>query len=482
MKPFTDKQLRLIGAAYVLERLAPLTPYGKEAARAIRPFTRATKAELESELDNVALGAAYKNEPGGPLAKLCGILTRFRDIRGSLKKLGEEKWRILSDVELFEIKSFLLNLGDLKEAYERFSKEVELKGILITPMDAVLGILDPEGTRLRSFYVSEKFKPNYGLDKIRDEKRRLDFELSKAEGAEEYKEIENQRRQMALLEEDAEFNVRVNLTNLLSYYHNDFSSNIEAITRLDLILAKADLARKYGCVRPIITENSLILDHVYSPEVDAVLRGRGGGVTPISLELSPGTAVLTGANMGGKSVALKTLVLNSYLFQCGFLIFAKAAELPVFDNIDFVLEDESSVHSGLSSFGAEMVHINSLMDHAARGFSLIVLDEPARGTNPREGRAIAAGLAACLNALPSISILSTHYDNVAKSEYNCYMAAGLRKDMLDKSQISPDTIATLMDYRLVKVSPFDPVPNDALAICRLLNVNRGLLDVIEEMI
>lgn len=43
--------------------------------------------------------------------------------------------------------------------------------------------------------------------------------------------------------------------------------------------------------------------------------------------------MITGANMGGKSVALKTVAENVLLFQMGFFVFAKYASIPLLDFI-----------------------------------------------------------------------------------------------------------------------------------------------------
>ena len=40
--------------------------------------------------------------------------------------------------------------------------------------------------------------------------------------------------------------------------------------------------------------------------------------------------MITGANMGGKSISLKTIVLNVVLAMCGFYVYADYAEIPFF--------------------------------------------------------------------------------------------------------------------------------------------------------
>ena len=51
---------------------------------------------------------------------------------------------------------------------------------------------------------------------------------------------------------------------------------------------------------------------------------------PVSISWTGGAAVITGANMGGKSVAMKTVALNVAALQAGFLVCAKKAQMPLF--------------------------------------------------------------------------------------------------------------------------------------------------------
>jgi dsDNA-specific endonuclease/ATPase MutS2 len=165
------------------------------------------------------------------------------------------------------------------------------------------------------------------------------------------------------------------------------------------------------------------------------------------------------------------------------LAFAKSAALPLFDAMDFIMGDESSVWTGLSSFGAEIAALNGILERAS-GFSLIILDEPAKGTNPEEGRAVAAALAKRLNGQMSISVIATHYDNVAAADYRRYTTAGLKKGKVAAAEkLTPELIPELMDYRLVEVTQSQAsaqaAPRDALTICKLLGLDAGVIELIE---
>ena len=426
MNKLSEKQLNQIGARFVFDKITPVTAFGQEMARAVAPYKKCDEAALFEELDNVETAA-------GIGTAFDAVLSKFRDIRGSVKKLTGG---VLSLVELFEMKAFLLTLDDLADMPCVLNKTYKI--------GEALALLDPDGTRLRSFFISERYSDK--LRGIRARKLAADNE--------------EERLRVVSEEEDEELNVRIRLTALLSAFAADFNENIKHIAWLDFVLAKGKIAREFRCVKPRKAQKRAFFKNMYSPEVADALAARELCVTPTDIEISPGVSVLTGANMGGKSVALKTLALNVYLFQCGMLVFADEAELSMFEYIDFIFDDESSIYSGLSSFGAEITHINEMVKQAEQKFCLLILDEPAKGTNPREGRAIAAGLARYLNGLDSVSVLSTHYDNVAGDEYKCYVT---------------------VDYRLVEASTFveNKVPNDALNICRRLGLKGELLELIE---
>lgn len=55
-------------------------------------------------------------------------------------------------------------------------------------------------------------------------------------------------------------------------------------------------------------------------ELREILEEQGKKYTGIDIELSQGATVITGANMGGKSVALNTITENILLFHMGFYL------------------------------------------------------------------------------------------------------------------------------------------------------------------
>ena len=230
----------------------------------------------------------------------------------------------------------------------------------------------------------------------------------------------------------------------------------------------------------------LRLTGMFVPDVVQTLRQSGGEFTPVDIELRRGPTVITGANMGGKSVALRAVVLNALLAHMGFFVFAQQAEVPLFDEIILIAEDGQSVQQGLSSFGAEITALDNALTRCRGRFCLLVLDEFARGTNPEEGRRIVSALVRYLSDKNSIALLATHYDGAARYAAAHYQVAGLRD--VDPAALKREieagggfqAIRRHMDYRLLPAGAFDECPRSALTICRLLLTQKDLIEVIEE--
>jgi DNA mismatch repair ATPase MutS len=191
--------------------------------------------------------------------------------------------------------------------------------------------------------------------------------------------------------------------------------------------------------------------------------------------------------MGGKSVALKTIALNTLLALCGMYTFAENAIVSLLDNIYIISEDLESIDSGLSSFGGEILEFNRI-SKKINDKSLLIMDEFARGTNPDEGAAIVKATTQWLQNKDAFSVLSTHYDNVAELAGAHYQVIGLKDiDLISlKSELAVievnkgvDRIADHMNYGLYKVVGKQNCPKDALNICKLLDLDPDIVQLAE---
>ena len=474
-----------------------LSPFGKQAARTPRWYGPGEEAALEEELDNVALamelwaagGTAPQAAEGcgceaprvnpadlkDAAAALRGVtrcLPLFHDIRGSFDR---EPGTPFDLVELFEIKHFLVTMEQVTDAY---AKMPALAGIAFPPLTEAMALMDPEGRRLPTFSIVNSYHND--LAPLRVEKAKLEKAIRMTQEDKRGPLLEK-RRVLAVQEDQLELEVRRMLTEKLMVYKPEFLANMEALGHLDLIVAKGKLALRYHCVRPSLSaDKSIALREVVHPQVAEDLAERGEQFTSLDLELRPGCTVITGANMGGKTVSLRSTVLSLLLCQCGFFVFAKSASLPLFHRVDLILADSGPGAGGLSSFGKEVHLLDTLLRQTRDCFFFVAMDEFARGTNPQEGAALARALVRYLGTLDCVALMTTHYDGVSDVAGAHYQVAGLVRDIQgDEGDDPRKRIARRMDYHLLPAPPGAPCPRDALRVCRLLKLDDALMDLFQ---
>lgn len=437
------------GYDWVIRRLETASPLGAALARQPRWYGPGQEDALRRELARVEQAKGW---PRARVDSLTHLLSQLRDIRGTFRRGDQAPMDV---VELFEVKHFLLRLEELAQVYAA----APLEGVELAPMGDMLALLDPSGRRLPAFHVENAFDP--ALERIRAEKTQVEQDLRQ----QKTDALLERRAALARQEDEAERGARRRLTAALLREKERFLSNLDALGRLDLVLAKAALARKYGCTRPEIGGDGVSLEAMLHPQVAEHCEG---GFTPVNVTLERGATVITGANMGGKSVCLKAVTLDLLLLHTGFFVFAGRMTSPLFDCVGLIGADGQSVERGLSSFGAEVKELDEALKRGKGRFFFLALDEFARGTNPREGAALGRALAAHLNTLDCVALLSTHYDGVASAARRHYQVAGLDLD------------TRRLDYRLIPAAPDAPCPQDALKICRLLGLDEGLMAAFEE--
>lgn len=479
---YDDKQM--LGFEYVQELLSPSSCFGIEKSRRLAPYGPDQKQELLTELDNIERLCTHFEECKRDIGIINRVFSHFKDIRPTLSR-GDDY--CFNEIELFEIKHFLIQSSQMFEPFERLNHVCQLEGISFYNTEAALDLVDPDNKRVPSFYISETYSKK--LRGIRQEKKNIEIAIRQAKTPNEKSKLLDERVRIVVREEEEEQRIRREITVKLKPALEHMLENIRNTADLDLLLQKAKLVQRYGCVKPEITEDKLYFEDMIHPQVADNLESCGKKFTPVSIGLGRGASVITGANMGGKSVALKTTALNTMLALCGFYPFAKAAGVPIFEEFHFVAEDKQSIDKGLSSFGAEIVQLDDVIKASKRAFCFIILDEFARGTNPDEGSVIVQAVTKYFNTTNSVVLMTTHYDNVADYAGCHYQVIGLKDVDTEalrveiahtSSKKGVDIIAKHMNYGIYRVHGKADCPKDALNICRMLALDEDILNIIEK--
>lgn len=360
-------------------------------------------------------------------------LQSLRDISGTLNSL--EEGNILDDIELFEIKHLALLGSEVCQLASEIGAGLDFE------YDKVIDVLDPEGLRMGTFYIYDAYSPQ-----LRQARRDLEADPDNEELKDAVMNIEDEIKQQ--------------LSGSLRPFAAALRSVMNVLAEIDINIAKAIQMKVLEMIVPQCSD-STAFKGMFNPEVSAILRTKGRSFQKVDFDYTVGsTSTVIGANMGGKTVAMKTLCLAQYLFQFGFAVPASQALMTPYDKILFCIGDEQSQQKGLSSFAAEILRINNVIVVANRGEKLLALiDEPARTTNPVEGSALVSALLKILNGKENLSlILTTHY----RVEYSgqCWRVKGLQGG----------SAGLKMDYELLKTSS-NEVPHEALNIARELHVS-----------
>lgn len=192
-------------------------------------------------------------------------------------------------------------------------------------------------------------------------------------------------------------------------YVSDIAYDLELLTDLDFIFAKAKFAHATNSTRPIFNTDGII----------DIRQGRHPllekhTVVPVDIRLGEtyNLLIITGPNTGGKTVSLKTLGLFSLMGQAGLHIPAmEESRLAVFDDIFADIGDEQSIEQNLSTFSSHMSNIVYIVQHATPN-TLCLFDEPGGGTDPVEGAALAVSILNFLKSMGARCMATTHYSEL----------------------------------------------------------------------
>ena len=251
-------------------------------------------------------------------------------------------------------------------------------------------------------------------------------------------------------------------------YVSDIAYDLELLTDLDFIFAKAKFARATNSTRPIFNTDGII----------DIRQGRHPllekhTVVPVDIRLGEtyNLLIITGPNTGGKTVSLKTLGLFSLMGQAGLHIPAmEESRLAVFDDIFADIGDEQSIEQNLSTFSSHMSNIVYIVQHATPN-TLCLFDEPGGGTDPVEGAALAVSILNYLKSMGARCMATTHY-----SELKTY---ALSTDGVENASCEFDVATLRPTYRLTIGIPGK---SNAFAIASKLGLPEYIITSAKEQI
>ena len=501
----------------ILNRIRPKTYYGRREILDPPVFERGEEKDLADHFRR--LRDLKEAVDGRDFSRLETFLKEIRNIDRSLSKLASEE--TMTVVDFLELKRFVFFQ---KRIYTLLTEEPNLKEMdaareygLDDP-DGVWGLLDPRGTgqfffSVDSDYAVELRKQIERLNKLKKaeiekicQRLQKQFELplnGKTRFSLNRSDIRNEamrRLEHVVLEDESTFimtyritgtgktadlrekidavtleldreerRYRQELKERLGEYKDFFIRQIEAITTIDKHLAFLEFARDYRCSFPEIAPSAkkLVIGDGKNILIEEYCNKTGLKYDRISGEFNPGTNIIIGANMGGKTSALKTTGQLYMLFAMGIPVPADHFIAPLFDAVVCVFR--TSEEEGLSGFAMEVERIRACFSTKQ---SLSLIDEFGSSTNPEEGEAIAAAVSKRLNERESVSIFVTHYSLPLKTAETVYRTGALK--MNDPDAFKMKEIINHIDHRLYRINDGE-VPKGAIKIAGYLGMPDEIL-------
>ena len=165
MEFMDQKTMQALDFRYILNNINVLTPYGKIYKNRLKAFELGEENRLIEELDKIENHLLFIQN-NDIRREINNVFLHIKDLRTSIKRTMEDF--ILTEVELFEIKTFLFLIRDLDKIIKKYNIKV-YKDTEITRIKSLEEVLDPEDTGVSTFYIYDNYSEE--LKSIREKKR-----------------------------------------------------------------------------------------------------------------------------------------------------------------------------------------------------------------------------------------------------------------------------------------------------------------------
>lgn len=443
------------GFQYVIDSMEFMSTAGRRKMLNTEFCADTTVLNTEWERLRRAIQAVMEFKYKKPYIELRHCLMQLHDLQGTLSNLSNHT--TLNEVELFEIK----NLALLAQIASGAIANLGLADMLPLPStNDVFALLDPDHTGIANFYIYDSYDPR--LTPLRRELNKLQT----TEG--------DPARISELLAEQNEIqnNVCTRLSDNLTRWTDVLVTTMEQMAYTDFLFANAELSLQWNLTRPTIG------DHIeYKGLVNPRLKERNEKANlryqPVDVALYAGVTLVTGANMAGKTVLLKSVGTSQLMAQCGMYTPASMAVIKPVNGVITSIGDDQDEMNGLSSYAAEIIKISDILSTCRKKEMLVLIDEPARTTNPIEGKALVQAIINILGSMDSTTIVTTHYSGLGSGNFRRLRVKGFVENMADVP-LTPQNINRFIDYSLTE-DQSDNVPHEALRIAAILGCDEQMI-------
>ncbi|RKG83228.1 endonuclease MutS2 [Corallococcus terminator] len=201
------------------------------------------------------------------------------------------------------------------------------------------------------------------------------------------------------------------LSQLVGRESSRILEGLEAVAELDEVEAIAILSADLDATTPTFVDvTELQLRGLRHPRL--VLKGTEVVSNDVALTGGARALVVSGPNAGGKTVTLTGVGLCALMLRAGLPVpVAEGSRMPLYRSVHSTVGDAQDLTQGLSTFSAHVTLLRDILAVVGQD-SLVLIDEIAADTDPREGAAIAIAVLEELLGKGAYALVTTHLEEL----------------------------------------------------------------------
>jgi len=229
--------------------------------------------------------------------------------------------------------------------------------------------------------------------------------------------LSNELENLVAEQKAEELRILRNICSMIRNVIHDIVAEFKTIVYLDVLNCIAKCADILHMEVPQINDSdSINLVGARHPLLQLSLQKTGISQKVVPLDVQLGgddtVMVITGANAGGKTIAIKTIGLLLLMALSGMPIPAdSSSSLPCIMNLLVDIGDEQSIENNLSTFSAHISNISEILKKKDSK-TVILIDELGTGTDPDEGAALACAILKEIRKSGALVFATTHLADI----------------------------------------------------------------------
>ncbi len=244
------------------------------------------------------------------------------------------------------------------------------------------------------------------------------------------------------------------------------SQDVETIATLDEAGAAGRLGDDLDATAPLLGGDRFDLRQARHPLLALQVKARGRGAVvanDIALPAPAQALIVSGPNAGGKTVTITSVGLAALMARAGLPVAAAAgSRMPLYRTVYTAIGDAGDLSRDLSTFTAHLSALRHILEAAGPG-TLVLIDEIAADTDPREGAALAVAALEDLVSKGAQVLITTHLEELK--------ALGLTDPRFAPASVGFDVERLAPTYQL-KMGEVGA--SSAIAIARRVGLSEGL--------